>query len=196
MTAATFAIAGIPPLAGFFSKDEILARAYEANPGVLVHRSYDCVHHLVLHVPAVVHDVLWRLSRPRSAQPWAYGCACARRTRRSSRKPDDDACAAHDPGGPVSRGRMGGNRQAASSTSSRRCLGMGASTVAPEALSRSTEVTLMTISVGAAFLGWYLAYVLYRSVRSCRRKLPTRWADCTRRWFTSTTSTNCTPRCL
>src|SRR5437016_5496491 len=31
MTIATFAIAGIPPLAGFFSKDEILWRAYEAN---------------------------------------------------------------------------------------------------------------------------------------------------------------------
>src|SRR5262249_6265708 len=32
MTAATFAIAGFPPFAGFFSKDEILARAYEASP--------------------------------------------------------------------------------------------------------------------------------------------------------------------
>jgi NADH-quinone oxidoreductase subunit L len=31
MTIATFAIAGIPPLAGFFSKDEILWRAYETN---------------------------------------------------------------------------------------------------------------------------------------------------------------------
>ena len=31
MTAATFAISGIPPLAGFFSKDEILWRAYQAN---------------------------------------------------------------------------------------------------------------------------------------------------------------------
>src|SRR5450432_474307 len=31
MTIATVAIAGIPPLAGFFSKDEILWRAYEAN---------------------------------------------------------------------------------------------------------------------------------------------------------------------
>ncbi len=31
MTAATFAIAGIPPLAGFFSKDEILWRAYQAS---------------------------------------------------------------------------------------------------------------------------------------------------------------------
>ncbi len=32
MTAGTFAIAGIPPLAGFFSKDEILWRAYQASP--------------------------------------------------------------------------------------------------------------------------------------------------------------------
>jgi len=31
MTVATFAIAGIPPLAGFFSKDEILWRAYQAS---------------------------------------------------------------------------------------------------------------------------------------------------------------------
>ncbi len=31
MTAATFAIAGLPPFAGFFSKDEILWRAYQAS---------------------------------------------------------------------------------------------------------------------------------------------------------------------
>ncbi len=31
MTAATFAIAGIPPMAGFFSKDEILWRAYQTS---------------------------------------------------------------------------------------------------------------------------------------------------------------------
>ena len=31
MTIATFAIAGVPPLAGFFSKDEILWRAYQAS---------------------------------------------------------------------------------------------------------------------------------------------------------------------
>jgi len=32
MGIATLAIAGIPPLAGFWSKDEILGRAYQANP--------------------------------------------------------------------------------------------------------------------------------------------------------------------
>ena len=34
MGIATFAIAGIPPLAGFFSKDEILWRAYSSPHGV------------------------------------------------------------------------------------------------------------------------------------------------------------------
>jgi NADH-quinone oxidoreductase subunit L len=33
MTAATFAIAGFPPLAGFFSKDEILGAAFHREPG-------------------------------------------------------------------------------------------------------------------------------------------------------------------
>ena len=33
MTIATFAIAGFPPLAGFFSKDEILWKAYSSPYG-------------------------------------------------------------------------------------------------------------------------------------------------------------------
>jgi len=37
MTAATFAIAGIPPLAGFFSKDEILWQAYSSPYGSWVY---------------------------------------------------------------------------------------------------------------------------------------------------------------
>jgi NADH-quinone oxidoreductase subunit L len=37
MTAATFAIAGIPPFAGFFSKDEILWQAYSSSSGSWVY---------------------------------------------------------------------------------------------------------------------------------------------------------------
>jgi NADH-quinone oxidoreductase subunit L len=64
MTIATFAIAGIPPFAGFWSKDEILWKRYQDQrlgflAGWRVHR----VHHFLLHVPPAVHDLLRRLSR-------------------------------------------------------------------------------------------------------------------------------------
>ena len=67
MTIATFAIAGLPPFAGFFSKDRILWSAWSSGYHVLVadrrdHRRHD----LVLHVPAVVPDFLWRVSRAES----------------------------------------------------------------------------------------------------------------------------------
>ena len=56
MLIATCAIAGIPPLAGFFSKDEILWRAYQASWVILAGWRGYCFPHLLLHVPADVHD--------------------------------------------------------------------------------------------------------------------------------------------
>ena len=60
---ATIAISGIPPLAGFVSKDAILGAAFDARPLLWVHR----IHHRgddgVLHVPAGEHDVLRRVAR-------------------------------------------------------------------------------------------------------------------------------------
>ena len=55
MTIATFAIAGFPPFAGFFSKDEILWQRLLQPPwklGLLADRRHHRVHHFVLHVPA------------------------------------------------------------------------------------------------------------------------------------------------
>ena len=51
---ATLAISGIPPLAGFFSKDEILARRLRGPPARALRRSalLDGGHDGVLHVPA------------------------------------------------------------------------------------------------------------------------------------------------
>ncbi len=67
MTIATFAIAGLPPFAGFFSKDRILWSAWSSGHHIVVaDRRHHRRHDLVLHVPAVVPDVLRRVSRPES----------------------------------------------------------------------------------------------------------------------------------
>ncbi len=72
MTAGVFAIAGIPPLSGFFSKDEILYRTFTfaANPALgkipLVRRPRHRRPDELLHVPAVVQDLLRRAALRRS----------------------------------------------------------------------------------------------------------------------------------
>ena len=63
MMIGTLAIAGIFPLAGFFSKDEILFRAFLTNKIDLGLRRRDRADDRVLHVPADVDDVLRQLSR-------------------------------------------------------------------------------------------------------------------------------------
>ena len=82
MTIATFAIAGIPPLRGFFSKDEILWRAYQASWVYWADRLGHRVSDFVLHVPPVVHDVLRRVSRDAKAHEHGHDHAprCAWRT--------------------------------------------------------------------------------------------------------------------
>ena len=61
-TAATLAISGIPPFAGFFSKDEILWQVCSSPHGgkvLLAHRPHHRRHDVLLHVPAVVYDFLY-----------------------------------------------------------------------------------------------------------------------------------------
>ncbi len=64
MTIATFAIAGFPPFAGFFSKDEILGAVFHSpygGPVLWARRRYHGRAYFFLHVPPMVHDVLWRV---------------------------------------------------------------------------------------------------------------------------------------
>jgi len=50
----TLAICGIPPFAGFWSKDEILGLAFEANPVLMVNRLGYCGFNGFLYVPDVL----------------------------------------------------------------------------------------------------------------------------------------------
>ena len=160
MTAATFAIAGFPPFAGFFSKDEILARAYEANP------AYWFIGVTTAFITSFYMFRLWFMT--------FFGDYRGRETAGHGHAPTHGHGGHGDPhespmimlvplmilavlsvvGGWVG---IGGRFEHFLAP----VFGEGATAAATEALSQSTEITLMAISVAAAILGFYLAYVLY-----------------------------------
>jgi len=173
MTAATFAISGFPPFAGFFSKDEILARAYEANP------AYWFIGVTTAFITSFYMFRLWFMTffgdyRGREAlepgHPGAHGHGS------HHGDPHESPMVMLVPlmilallsvvGGWVG---IGGRFEHFLAP----VFGEGPSTEATEVLSHITEITLMMISVGAAALGWYLAYVLYLK----RPELPQKIAD-------------------
>ena len=91
---ATIAISGIPPLAGFVSKDAILGGCVRRAAAAVGHRLHHRGHDGVLHVPPGEHDVLRRVARAaRSGAPHSRIAAV-------------DDRAADDSGGAFDRGRM------------------------------------------------------------------------------------------
>jgi NADH-quinone oxidoreductase subunit L len=161
MTVATFAIAGIPGLAGFFSKDEILARAYAANP------AYWFIGVTTAFITSFYMFRLWYLTffgdyRGRVAA--AHGHADTHGHGAHHGDPHESPMLMLVPlmilavlsviGGWVG---IGGRFEHFLAP----VFGEPIGTAAQEAMSRATEYTLMAVSVGAALLGWYLAYVLY-----------------------------------
>jgi NADH-quinone oxidoreductase subunit L len=174
MTAATFAITGFPPFAGFFSKDEILARAYEANP------AYWFIGVTTAFITSFYMFRLWFMTffgDYRGREAAQHGHAPAHGHGHGGHgDPHESPMIMLVPlmilaglsviGGWVG---IGGRFEHFLSP----VFGEGATAVATEALSRSTEITLMVISVAAAVLGFYLAYVLYLK----RPELPQKIAD-------------------
>ena len=174
MTAATFAITGFPPFAGFFSKDEILARAYEANP------AYWFIGVTTAFITSFYMFRLWFMTffgDYRGREAAEHGHAPAHGHGHGGHgDPHESPMIMLVPlmilavlsviGGWVG---IGGRFEHFLSP----VFGEGVTAVATEALSRSTEITLMVISVAAAVLGFYLAYVLYLK----RPELPQKIAD-------------------
>jgi NADH-quinone oxidoreductase subunit L len=173
MSAATFAIAGFPPFAGFFSKDEILARAYLANP------TYWFIGVTTAFITSFYMFRLWFMTffgDYRGRDSTEHGHADAH-GHGGHGDPHESPMVMLAPlmilavlsvvGGWVG---IGGRLERFLAP----VFGAGnVSEAATEALSQSTEITLMMISVAAAILGCYLAYLLY----SKRPDLPQKIAD-------------------
>jgi NADH-quinone oxidoreductase subunit L len=173
MGIATLAIAGIPPLAGFWSKDEILWKAYQVSP----------VYWAIGVVTAFITSFyMFRLlymtffGDYRGAAVEAHG----------SHGPDHGHDA-HGHGAPHESpmvmlaplmvlavlSLVGGLVGWGNHFEHFLAPVFGAAEPAAEAASRMTEYLLMGISVLAAFSGWGLAYLLYYA----RPELPQKIAD-------------------
>jgi NADH-quinone oxidoreductase subunit L len=187
MGIATLAIAGIPPLAGFWSKDEILWRAFNAN----------WVYWLVGVVTALITSFyMFRLMYMTFGGEYR-GTPAAHDGKHQSL----DAHAAHDKHGHDAHGdgephespwvMLGPLVALAVLSLVGGLVGIGgrfehflapvfegtagaelARQTAGEAASHTTEYLLMGVSVSVSFLGWLLAYLLY----SRRPELPARIA--------------------
>ena len=94
MLIGTLAIAGIPPLSGFFSKDEILYKAFLEQQGDLGRGGRDGAHDGVLHVPPDVDDLLRELPRPGVGTRTGGQADAA-----TAEAGTDDAAAGHGEGG-------------------------------------------------------------------------------------------------
>jgi len=173
MSAATFAIAGFPPLAGFFSKDEILARAYAANP------AYWFIGVTTAFITSFYMFRLWYMTffgDYRGATDHGQADGHGHGAHGGHGDPHESPMVMLAPlmilavlsivGGWVG---IGGRFEHFLAP----VFGEPTASVATEAMSRSTEITLMLISVGAAFAGFLLARLLYQQ----RPDLPQKVAD-------------------
>jgi NADH-quinone oxidoreductase subunit L len=175
MSVATFAIAGFPPFAGFFSKDEILWRAYLANP------VYWVMGLITAFITSFYMFRLWFMTffgdYFGEVRPDQHGHARPHGDRGHGHgSPHESPMVMLVPlmilavlsavGGWVGIG--GGFEKFLAPVFATEKV-----TEAPEAASHATEYLLMLISVAAAGLGCYLAYILYCKRRDLPQKIAT-----------------------
>jgi len=179
MGIATLAIAGIPPLAGFWSKDEILWKAYQASP---VYWAVGVVTAFItsFYMFRLLYMTFFGDYRGAGVDAHSQG----------SQAHDADAHDVHGHGLPhespmvmlvplmilallsLVGGLVGIGNRFEQFLAPVFGTGQGA-TEAVEGAGHSTELLLMGVSVSVALLGWWLAYLLYYK----RPELPQKIAD-------------------
>jgi NADH-quinone oxidoreductase subunit L len=179
MGIATLAIAGIPPLAGFWSKDEILWKAYQASP---VYWAVGVVTAFItsFYMFRLLYMTFFGDYRGAGVDAHSQG----------SQAHDADAHDVHGHGLPhespmvmlvplmilallsLVGGLVGIGNRFEQFLAPVFGTGLGA-TEAVEGAGHSTELLLMGVSVSVALLGWWLAYLLYYK----RPELPQKIAD-------------------
>jgi len=173
MGIATLAIAGIPPLAGFWSKDEILWKAYQASP---VYWAIGVITAFItsFYMFRLLYMTFFGDYHGAEVDEHGHGShGHASHGSDSHGSPHESPMVMVVPlmilavlslvGGLVGIGDRFENFLAPV---------FGSAEVA-EAASHTTELLLMGVSVAVAFLGWWLAYLLYYK----RPELPQRIAD-------------------
>jgi NADH-quinone oxidoreductase subunit L len=171
MSIATLAIAGIPPLAGFWSKDEILWKAYQVSP------VYWAIGVVTAFITSFYMFRLWYMTffgDYRGAEVDAHGHGSHGQGSHGQGEPHESPMVMLVPlmilavlslvGGVVGWGNRFEHFLAP-------VFGSGKATA--EATSSVTEWLLMGVSVTVAGLGWWLAYLLYYQ----RPELPQKIAD-------------------
>jgi len=170
MGIATLAISGIPPLAGFWSKDEILWKAYQVSK---VYWGIGLITAFITSFYMFRLLFMTFFGDYRGAQADAHGLGSLGHDRHGHGEPHESPMVMLAPlmilallslvGGLVGWG----NRFEHFLEPVFGSAGVG------EATSRTTELVLMGVSIAVALSGWWLAYLLY----CARPELPQKIAD-------------------
>jgi NADH-quinone oxidoreductase subunit L len=170
MLIATLAIAGVPPLAGFWSKDEILWKAYQVSP---VYWGIGVVTAFITSFYMFRLLFMTFFGDYRGAKVDAHGHSSHGHDAHGRGEPHESPMVMLVPlmilallslvGGFVGWGNHFENFLAP----------VFGTAEAVDSASHSTELLLMGVSVAVALFGWWLAYLLY-----CKRpELPQKIAD-------------------
>jgi NADH-quinone oxidoreductase subunit L len=174
---ATLAIAGIPPLAGFWSKDEILWKAYSSPHGSWIFWLIGVITAFITSFYMFRLLYMTFFGDYHGAQVDAHGHGSHGHAEAGHGEPHESPMVMLVPlmilaalslvGGLVGIGNRFEHFLAPVFSTAEVSEG------AVEGATRGTEYLLMGVSVAVALLGWYLAYLLYHK----RKDLPQKIAD-------------------